>query len=202
MASQEERMLAGKLYNVYDKDLAKKYERKDNLLHRINFPQEGVDPQAELKRLIGKMGKNSYIEPPFFCDFGENITVGDDFYCNTNAIFLDSGKITIGSRVLIGPRVSLFAAGHPIDADVRNKWLGFGKPVTIGDDVWIGGSTVVNPRVTVGSNVVIGSGSVVTHDIPDNVVAVGNPCHVLRKITEDDKQEWQAQYRDYQADQS
>ncbi|MCT3398705.1 sugar O-acetyltransferase [Lentilactobacillus hilgardii] len=200
MPSEEQRMLSGKLYNVYDKELGKKYERKDQLLHQINFPIPDVDPQAKLTELIGKMGQNCYIEPPFFCDFGDNITLGDDVYCNTNCIFLDPGKISIGSRVLIGPRVNLFAAGHPIDAGVRNKWLGFGKPITIGDNVWIGGGTTVNPGVTIGNNVVIGSGSVVTTDIPNNVVAVGNPCHVLRKITEQDKIYWQAEETDYVED--
>ncbi|GAA2967873.1 sugar O-acetyltransferase [Lentilactobacillus parakefiri] len=197
MPTEEQRMLAGKLYNVYGKDLAKKYAKKDHLLHQINFAEEGTDVQKRFKQLLGQSGSNVYFEPPFFCDFGKNIRVGDDVYCNTNAVFLDSGKITIGNRVLLGPRVNLFAAGHPIDAGVRNKWLGFAKPITIGDDVWIGGNATVNPGVTIGNNVVIGSGSVVTHDIPANSVAVGNPCQVIRPITAADKAEWEAQEAAY-----
>lgn len=197
MSSEEQRMLNGQLYNVYSEELTPKYQRKDHLLHQINFPSSEINPQVKLKELIGKMGDNCYVEPPFFCDFGTNITFGDDVYCNTNCIFLDSGKITIGNRVLIGPRVNLFAAGHPIDATVRNHWLGVAKPITIGSDVWIGGGVTVNPGVTIGNNVVIGSGAVVTTDIPDNVVAVGNPCRVLRKITDQDQAEWRVKEQAY-----
>lgn len=197
MSTEEQRMLSGKLYNVYGKDLAKKYAQKDHLLHQINFAEEGTDVQKLFRQLLGQAGNNVYFEPPFFCDFGGNITVGDDVYCNTNGVFLDSGKITIGSRVLIGPRVNLFAAGHPIDAGVRNQWLGFAKPITIGDDVWIGGNATLNPGVTIGSNVVIGSGSVMTHDIPANSVAAGNPCRFIRPITADDKAEWENQEAEY-----
>lgn len=197
MSTEEQRMLSGKLYNVYGKDLAKKYAQKDHLLHQINFAEEGTDVQKLFRQLLGRTGNNVYFEPPFFCDFGENITVGDDVYCNTNGVFLDSGKITIDSRVLIGPRVNLFAAGHPIDAGVRNQWLGFAKPITIGDDVWIGGNATLNPVVTIGNNVVIGFGSVVTHDIPANSVAAENPCRVIRPITADDKAEWENQEAEY-----
>lgn len=201
MASEQERLASGKLYNIYDPGFAEKYKRKSELLQQINFPYPGVDPQAKLTALIGKMGHNCYVEPPFFCDFGDNITFGDDVYCNTNCIFLDSGKITIGDRVLIGPRVNLFAAGHPIDAGVRSEWLGFAKPITIGNDVWLGGNVTVNPGITIGSNVVIGSGAVVTKDIPENVVAAGNPCHVIRPISNRDKAKWQAEEADYVKDQ-
>ncbi len=194
--TENERLLSGKLYNVYAEELTKKYERKDRLLRQINDPRTS-DSQSLLKKLLHSTGNHFYIEPPFFCDFGSNISVGDDFYANTNGIFLDSGKITIGDRVLIGPRVSLLAAGHPIDAAVRSNWLGFGHPITIGNDVWIGGGAIINPRVTVGSNVVIGSGAVVTKDIPDNVVVVGNPGHILRAITDEDKQYWQTQQQAY-----
>lgn len=197
MTTEEQRMLSGKLYNVYGKDLAEKYAKKDHLLHQINFAEEGTDVQSLFKQLLGQSGKNVYFEPPFFCDFGSNISVGDDVYCNTNCVFLDSGKITIGSRVLMGPRVNLFAAGHPIDAGVRNQWLGFAKPITIGDDVWIGGNATINPGITIGNNVVIGSGSVVTHDIPANSVAAGNPCKVIRPITKEDQLEWEKQADDY-----
>ena len=117
-------------------------------------------------------------------------TVGDNFYANMDCIFLDVNEIIIGNRVLLGPRVSIFTAGHPIDKDVRNTGLEYGHKVIIGDDVWIGGNTVINPGVTIGSNVVIGSGSVVTKDIPSDCIAYGNPCRVARKITKNDKDYW------------
>lgn len=140
-----------------------------------------------ITKLFGKVGKEPYVEPNFFCGFGFNIEVGDHFFANNNCNFVDPGKITIGDYVFLGPNCSLFTAHHPIDAEMRNQFLEYAGPITIGDNVWIGGNTVVVPGVTIGSNVVIGAGSVVTKDIPDNVVACGNPCRVIRPITEADK---------------
>lgn len=150
-----------------------------------------------LKQLFKSVGKNIYIEPSFHCDYGSNISVGNNFYANYDCIILDVCDVSIGNNVFLAPRVSIFTAGHPIDADVRNELLEFGKPVTIGNSVWIGGNTVINPGVTIGNNVVIGSGSVVTKDIPDNVIAVGNPCRVLREITEEDKIYWNKKREEY-----
>jgi len=124
--------------------------------------------------------------------------VGENFYANFDCIILDVNKVKIGNNVFFGPRVCVYTAGHPIDATVRNASLEFGKPITIGNDVWIGGNTVINPGIAIGNNVVIGSGSVVTKNIPDNVVAVGNPCKVLRSITEDDKKYWEEKRREYE----
>lgn len=200
MTTNEERMLSGQLYNVYDPELAKKTARKQTLLASINDPSTTTDVQPTFRQLLGKTGAHFYIEPPFFCDFGDNITLGDDVYINTNAVFLDSGRITIGSRVLIGPRVSLFAASHPIAADVRTKWLADGHPIVIGDNVWLGGGVIVNPGVTIGDNTIIGSGAVVTHDIPENVVAAGNPCQVLRSIAQKDQDYWHQQEQAYLAE--
>ena len=140
-----------------------------------------------IRKLFGKVGECPYVEPNFFCGFGFNIEVGDYFFANNNCNFVDPGKITIGDYVFLGPSVSLFTAHHPIDTEMRNKMLEYAAPITIGDNVWIGGHTVVVPGVTIGSNVVIGAGSVVIKDIPDNVVAAGNPCRVIRPITEADK---------------
>ena len=132
-------------------------------------------------------GESVYFEPPFHCEYGSHITVGENFYANTGCIMLDVGKITIGKNVLFGPNVAIYTAGHPIYPDSRNSGYEYGIPVTIGDNVWIGGSCVILPGVKIGNNAVIGAGSVVTKDIPDNVCAAGNPCRVIREITEEDR---------------
>lgn len=128
-----------------------------------------------------------YFEPPFHCEYGSHIEIGEGFYANTGCVMLDVGRITIGDNVLFGPNVSLYTAGHPIHPASRKSGYEYGIPIKIGDNVWIGGSCVVLPGVTIGNNVVIGAGSVVTKDIPDNVCAAGNPCRVIREITEEDR---------------
>lgn len=128
-----------------------------------------------------------YFEPPFHCEYGSHIEIGEGFYANTGCVMLDVGRITIGDNVLFGPNVSLYTAGHPIHPESRKSGYEYGIPIKIGDNVWIGGSCVVLPGVTIGNNVVIGAGSVVTKDIPDNVCAAGNPCRVIREITEADR---------------
>lgn len=134
-----------------------------------------------------KHKKNIYFEPPFHCEYGSHIEVGENFYANVNCIMLDVGKITIGDNVLFGPNVSIYTAGHPIHPESRNSGYEYGIPVTIGSNVWIGGSCVILPGVSIGNNVVIGAGSVVTKDIPDNVCAAGNPCGIIREITDADR---------------
>lgn len=134
-----------------------------------------------------KHKENIYFEPPFHCEYGNHIEVGENFYANVNCIMLDVGKITIGDNVLFGPNVSIYTAGHPIHPESRNSGYEYGIPVTIGSNVWIGGSCVILPGVSIGNNVVIGTGSVVTKDIPDNVCAAGNPCRVIREITDADR---------------
>lgn len=140
-----------------------------------------------LKGLFKETGSRFFIEPPFRCDYGYNIRLGENFYANYNLTILDSAPVHFGDDVLIGPNVSLFTASHPIHPEPRVAGWEFAKPIAIGDRVWIGGHTVINPGVTIGENTVIGAGSVVTKDIPANVVAVGNPCRVLREITEADR---------------
>ena len=129
--------------------------------------------------------------PPFRCDYGSHIYLGENFYANYELIVLDQCDVRFGDNVMLGPRVSLFSAGHPLDADIRNAGLEYGKPITVGSNVWMGGCVTVNGGVTIGDNVVIGSGSVVTHDIPSNVIAAGNPCRVLRPLTDADRAHWQ-----------
>ncbi|MDE6727543.1 MAG: sugar O-acetyltransferase [Oscillospiraceae bacterium] len=151
------------------------------------WSDEGLKKQDErIRAILGKAGKNLAVMPPFHCDYGYNIAVGDNFYSNYNLIILDVAPVTIGNNVFIAPNVAIYTAGHPIHHKARNSMFEYGISITIGDNCWIGGNTVICPGVKIGSGVVIGAGSVVTHDIPDNTVAAGNPCKVLREITDND----------------
>ncbi|KRM72171.1 sugar O-acetyltransferase [Lacticaseibacillus brantae] len=193
--TERDNMLAGKLYIADDEEL-RRVSHKGKRLARLlsqTTEEDGEIRFAIMKQLFKSVGEGSYIEPPFHTDYGAHTTIGKNFYANYDAIFIDTAPITIGDNVMFGPRAGLYTAGHPIDAAIRNEQLEYGYPIVIGNNVWLGGNVVVNPGVTIGSNVVIGSGSVVTKDIPDNVVAVGNPAHVLRPITEADKTYWQQQ---------
>lgn len=139
------------------------------------------------KEMLGKSGENTFINPPFFCDYGKHIEVGDNFFANYNCSIIDVAKVKIGNNVMLAPNVAIYTAGHPIHPVARSSMYEYGIEVTIGDNVWIGGNAVILPGVTIGDNVVIGAGSVVTKDIPANVVAAGNPCRVVKEITEEDK---------------
>ncbi len=188
----------GELFAL-DDDLLQAHVNSKRICRMLNSSLETeIDKRKALvQELFAGAGEDSYIDPPFHCDYGENVTVGKHFYCNYDCVFLDVGKITIGDYVMLGPKVALYAATHPIDPGVRATFMDMGEPITIGDNVWIGGSTVVCPGVTVGNNVVIGAGSVVTKDIPDNVVAAGNPCRVLRPVTQADTDYWQEKLKRY-----
>lgn len=157
--------------------------QKLNTIDRSDF--EGI--ACIVKELLGKAGDNVFINPPFYCDYGFNIEIGNNFFANYNCVFLDVSKIKIGDNCFIAPNVSLYTAGHPLHPVSRSSEYEYGAPITIGDNVWIGGNSVICPGVTIGSNSVIGAGSIVTKDIPDWSLAAGNPCRVIRKITEDDK---------------
>ena len=156
--------------------------QKLNTMDRSDFRGIG----EVVKQLLGK-SDGAWINPPFYCDYGFNIEVGRNFFANYNCTMLDVAKITIGDNCFMASNVAVYTAGHPIHPDSRNSMYEYGIPVTIGDNVWIGGNTVICPGVTIGSNCVIGAGSVVTRDIPDWSVAAGNPCRVIRKITDEDK---------------
>ncbi|MFW5913822.1 MAG: sugar O-acetyltransferase [Bacillota bacterium] len=197
---QKDRMLSGKLYKVEGKTLYDAHKKSKRLLDAFNTTKfEEKEKRLEIIHdLFERFGERGFITPPFHCDYGMNVSIGDDFYANYDCILLDVNRIVIGDRVMFGPRVSLLTASHPIDKEVRNAGLEFGLPITIGDDVWFGGNVTVNPGVTIGSNVVIGSGAVVTKDIPDNVLAAGNPCKVIRKITEEDKAYWEKKKAQYE----
>ncbi len=202
--SQVKRMLSGKLYccAVPDKEREEMYERRVKFMDEFNATGYGdFKTREKLVRDIFKhVGSNVMINKPFLCDYGCNISVGDNFYANFDCIILDVNEVEIGNNVMFAPRVCVYTAGHPIDKDVRNALLEYGYKVKIGNDVWVGGNTVINPGVTIGDNVVIGSNSVVTKDIPSNCVAAGNPCRVIRKITDDDKRFWEEQALDFYND--
>lgn len=187
--NQKERMLHELPYKAWMDGLnEERWENKKRICRYNNLPPEAEEEQSALIReIIGKMGKGIHVEPPFHCDYGSNIEVGDNFYTNYNCVILDVAKVVIGDNVLLAPNVSIYTAGHPIHPDSRNSGYEYGIGVTIGDNVWIGGSAVINPGVHIGNNVVIGSGSVVTKDIPDNAIAAGNPCRVIRYITDEDR---------------
>ncbi len=153
-----------------------------NFMDRSDF--DGLKKAA--KELLGKSDK-AFINPPFYCDYGTHIEVGKNFFANYNCTILDVAKVKIGDNCQMAPNVSIYTAGHPVHPVSRNSGYEYGKEVTIGDNVWIGGNSVICPGVTIGDHVVIGAGSVVTKDIPDWSVAAGNPCKVIRKITEEDK---------------
>lgn len=194
------RMKAGKLYRCVDWDPTGYYRDLADSFNTAPRSERDTRTKEYLGKLFAHMGEGCYIEPPFYCDYGTNIHVGDYFYANIGLIVLDQCDVRIGSHAYLGPRVSIYCACHPIDAMVRNTNLELGKPVTIGDNVWICGNSVINPGVTIGSNVVIASGTVVTKDIPDGVIAGGNPCKIIRQITDKDREYWLEQLREYEED--
>ena len=191
--TEREKMGQGLLYDAnYDTELLKARENCKDLCFSYNQlkPSQISEQEKLIRRLLGKTGKRFYITAPFWCDYGCNIEIGENFYINHNCIILDGAKVTFGDNVFIAPNCVFSTAGHPLDPEQRNQGLEFAYPITIGDNVWFGASVTVLPGVKIGSNTVIGAGSIVNRDIPDGVIAVGNPCRVLRKITEEDKKKY------------
>ncbi len=182
--TEKEKMLAGMLYTAFGEELGREYVAAKKLTAAYNATAEDEPEKREslLKELLGSVGKECAIKPPFHCDYGKNIYIGDKVFINYECIVLDVCKVTIGNNVLIGPRVNLIAATHPLDKDTRISGLEYGAPITICDNVWLGAGVTVNPGVTIGENSVIGSSSVVTRDIPANSVAVGVPCRVIKTL--------------------
>jgi maltose O-acetyltransferase len=182
MTTEREKMLAGELYDPLDAELARMRTRARDLCQDLNATRES---DAELRRrilreLVATGGDTVWMQPPFYCDYGSNIRLGEKVFFNFNCVVLDVCEVTIGSFTMFGPAVHIYAATHPMDAELRRK-VELGKRVVIGSDVWVGGGTLIMPGVTIGSRVVIGAGSVVTRDVADDVVAAGNPCRVLRR---------------------
>ena len=176
-------MLSGALYCAADPGLVAKRARGRLLTRRLS----GADDDGVLRELLGAMGSDVEIVPPFFCDYGSYIFVGSRVFVNTNCVILDCARVEIGDDVQIGPGVHIYAATHPVDPVARRHGLELAAPVTIGSDVWLGGGTIVCPGVTIGSGSTIGAGSVVVADIPSGVLAVGNPCRVIRSVEATDR---------------
>lgn len=178
------------LYDAnYDEEVLKERVRAKDMCHMFNslMPSEEEKRDEVMRKLIGRIKGGYHIEAPFWCDCGFNIEFGENFYANHNLLILDAAKVVFGDNVFIGPSCGFYAAGHPVDHERRNAGLEYAYPITVGDNVWIGAGVHVMPGVTIGSNAVVGAGSVVTKDIPENCIAAGNPCSVIRRITEDDK---------------
>ena len=189
MKTEWEKMQDCEIYNDFDQDLFNRRVEAKKLFRIYNRTEDDeTDKRSDImRRLFKAVGKNVWIEPDFRCEFGKNISIGNDVYINFGCVILDCGQVKIGNQVLIGPNVGIYDANHALDAEERMDGALLPGNVTIGNRVWIGGGTIILPNVTIGDDTVIGAGSIVTHDIPSDVVAVGNPCNVLRKITDMDK---------------
>lgn len=187
------KLKAGKLYDAnHDKELLAERAACADLIHELNmlYPSKTEERDTLLRRILGKVKENCTIISPFFCDYGYQTEVGENFFANTNCVILDEAPVRFGDNVFIAPNCGFYTAGHPLDAGRRNRGLEYARPITVGDDVWIGAGVSVLPGVTIGDGAVIGAGSVVNHDIPPRTLAVGNPCRVIREITDEDKQRY------------
>jgi maltose O-acetyltransferase len=187
MRTEKEKMLAGELYDPLDPELIAARERARDLCQDLNATRER-DQDARrriLVELIGSGGESLWMQPPFFCDYGSNIVLGKRVFFNFNCVVLDVCLVKIGDFTMFGPAVQIYTATHPMNADLR-RTKEYAKPIAIGSDVWVGGGAIICPGVSIGSKTVIGAGSVVTRDILDGVFAAGNPCRIIREITEAD----------------
>lgn len=186
MESEKDKCRQGKLYDANnDAELIAERQVCKDVCHELNHlrPSQLAERDALLRKLLGKTQKHFLIEQPFYCDYGYNIEIGENFYANVNCTILDGAKVTFGNNVFIAPNCGFYTAGHPLDVAQRNAGLEYARPITVGNNVWIGAQVCVLPGVTIGDNSVIGAGSVVTKNIPPNSVAVGNPCRVIRTVT-------------------
>lgn len=188
--TEKEKAAKGLLYDAnYDATILGDREQAKEICYDYNMtrPSQKTERDTIIRKLIGKVGKQCIIEPPFACDYGYNIEIGDNFFANNNCIILDGAKVTFGNNVFVAPNCGFYTAGHPLDVEQRINGLEYAFPIKVGNNVWIGAHVAVMPGVTIGDNSVIGAGSVVNKDIPAGVIAVGNPCKVIREITEADK---------------
>lgn len=185
MESEKEKCRRGELYNAnYDRELIQERQECKELCYEYNMlhPSDMAARTELIRRLFGRTGKNFQIEQPFYCDYGYNIEIGENFYANVNCVILDGAAVRFGDNVFIAPDCGFYTAGHPFDVEQRNKGLEYAHPITVGNNVWIGAKVCVLPGVTIGDNCVIGAGSIVTRDIPAGSLAVGNPCRAIRQI--------------------
>ena len=196
MKTQKQRMINGNIYKV-DETLKNDMYNARRKLRDFNNCITREEIQDKAKNIFGSFGKESSVTPPFKCDYGYNIHIGNRVYINYNNSIIDVGEVYIGDDVMIGPDCGFYTASHPIDAEIRNTYVEFAKPITIEKDVWIGGNVTIVGGVTIGEGSIVGAGSVVTKDIPANVIAAGNPCKVIRDITEDDHNYWVNKYNEY-----
>ena len=182
--TEKKRMLEGKMYNPMDVQLVKERHEARILFQKINSLNENSKEERNklLYDLIKNAGKNLWIEPPFYCDYGYNIKAGDHVFMNFNCCILDVAEVYLGNHVMIGPNVQIYTATHPLEYELRNSGKEFAKPITIGNNVWIGGNAVICPDVTLGNNVVVGAGAIVTKSFPDDVFIAGNPARVIKVI--------------------
>jgi maltose O-acetyltransferase len=187
MKTEKEKMLSGELYKPLDIELSNERLATRNLTKKLNETSE--DQIEERNRLLAELiphaGADLWIQPPFYCDYGSNIRLGDQVFFNFNCVILDVMEVSIGSRTLVGPNVQIYTATHPMGHKARASGVEFAKPITIGEDVWLGGSTIICPGIKIGDRSIIGAGSVVTKDIPSDVVAAGNPCRIIRYLDPD-----------------
>ena len=183
--TERQKMLAGELYDALDPELSAARERARDLCKALNATREGEQDERRriLTALFAKGGESVWMQPPFYCDYGSNIELGERVFFNFNCVVLDVCRVRIGDFTLFGPAVQIYTPMHPWNAELRRRQE-FGKPVEIGSDVWVGGGAVILPGVRIGSRAVIGAGSVVTRDVPGGVFAAGNPCRVIREIRE------------------
>ena len=186
MQAEKHKMLAGELYDALDPELVQARERARNFCHDLNATREREQETRRriLSELFGSGGDSVWMQPPFYCDYGSNIHLGERVYFNFNCVVLDVCEVKIGDYTFFGPAVQIYTATHPMNARLR-RTQEFGRPIQIGSDVWVGGGAIVCPGVTIGSKTVIGAGSVVTKDVPAGVFAAGNPCRVIREIKEE-----------------
>ena len=191
--TEKEKMLAGLIYDAnYDKELLEDRIKAKDMCHEYNLllPSKTEEQKKIMKELLGKTKENYIVTAPFWCDYGYNIEVGENFYTNHNVVILDGAKVIFGDNVFIAPNCGFYTAGHPLDSERRNAGLEYAYPITVGNNVWFGAGVHVMPGVSIGNDVVVAAGSVVTKDIPSGVIAGGVPCKVIREITEEDRQNY------------
>jgi maltose O-acetyltransferase len=182
LRTEKEKMLAGESYNCLDPDLETIRQKAKELLRLYNLSEAVPEPQTILQQLLGHIGQNSIIEPPFYCSYGQNIHIGDHVYLNVLCTILDCNEVHLGHHVMIGPNVQIYTAAHHLQAEARNQGLEIAKPIVIEDNVWIGGGAILLPGVRIGRNAVVGAGAVVSRNVPASMVVAGNPARVIREI--------------------